>query len=191
MQISSTKKNGEPLECYVSWMGRKKLFHEAKQTGGKSSFCSTHRDLKRLLKLITTPCATPHGLGRSSAKHLGMAFQQKKKRSHSNRKSSRWGIIYLGDSGPKWRISQGSLLQKMDCYKKKWMAGGYDRPFMGDPSIWGMDIHLKWLKTWCSICHRTEKHPGHVLWPGPAWNSTQQSIITFLWYKVEISLKKS
>lgn len=106
-----------------------------KKLRSKKFIFSTHRDLKRS-EAEGTPCTTPHGLGRSSAKHLGIKLQQKKTKPFKQ-EILEVGIIYLGDSGPKWRISQGSLLQKMDCYKKKWMAGGYDRPVMGDPSIWG------------------------------------------------------
>lgn len=131
-----------------------------KKLRSKKFIFSTHRDLKRS-EAEGTPCTTPHGLGRSSAKHLGIKLQQKK-RSHSNRKSLRWGLFISGIVVPNEEYPKGLSYRKWIVTRKNgWLVD------MIGPSWGTLPFGVKWLKTWCSICHRTEKHPGHVLWPGP------------------------
>lgn len=150
--------------CFLN--GKHPAMSRTQKTFGKSSFSQLTGIWSDDWSWLRHHAPSPDGLGRSSAKHLGMAFQ-KKKRSHSNRKSSRWGLFILGIVVPNQEYPKGLSYRKWIVTRKNGWLVDMIGPSSWDPSICGMDIHLKWLRTWCSICHRTEKHPGHVLWPGP------------------------
>lgn len=70
----------------------------------KKFIFSTHRDLKRLLKLITTPCTIPTW-PRKKFSQTPRNGVSKKKTKPFKQEILEVGIIYLGDSGPKSRIS--------------------------------------------------------------------------------------
>lgn len=96
MQVN-LKKKSKTLDCYVSWNGKHpRISRTQKKLEEKLFIFSTHRDLKRLLKLITTPCTIPTWPRKK--------FSQTPRNGVSKKKTKPFkhvGIIYLGDSGPK------------------------------------------------------------------------------------------
>lgn len=113
-------------------------FHEHKKNWRKScSFSQLTGIWSDYWSWLRHHAPSPHGLGRSSAKHLGMAFQ-KKKRSHSNT----WGLFILGIVVPNEEYPKGLSYRKWIVTRK---SDGWFH--MIGPS-WGTLPFGVWIYIW-------------------------------------------